>query len=258
MKLRVIFLLIFITLFLTSKAFVLAQDFSNGQIAKNLPVEDKGVSSGDIVSKSDTGLVRASSAYDKNLFGVVVEDPSLSLNKTSSESFPIVSYGVSKVKLSDQNGSIKKGDFVTSSKTLGVGQKATDSGFVLGRALEDLNSKTGQVSVFINIQYKAADSPQNAVSKAISKAAEAFTSQLENPENFPVILRYLLAVILAGLSFGFGFLSFVRALRRGIDAISRNPLAKGSIQFVVFLNLVGVFVISAAGVGLALFIIFYK
>ena len=42
-----------------------------------------------------------------------------------------------------------------------------------------------------------------------------------------------------------------------IEAIGRNPLAKSSIQIAILLDLTGILVLTAAGVGLALFIILY-
>lgn len=256
MKKRVIFLSVLLFLLLPP-ATTLAEDFTNGQIAKNLPIADTQVSGGDIISRSGESLIRAKTSYDKNLVGVVVTDPSVSLNKVSEGSQPVISYGEAKVKVSNQNGSIKVGDFITSSKTAGTGQKATESGFVLGKATEDLKEKSGQITVFINIQYRSITGQSPSVTSSLSKLFNVFSSKISEPGNFPVILRYILAIILAGGSFLLGFNSFIKAMRKGIDSIGRNPLAKRNIQLILLLNLVGIAIISLAGVGLALFIIFY-
>jgi hypothetical protein len=255
---RVISLLAIFSFFISINP-VFSQDFTNGEIARNLPVADAAIKQGDIVSKTDKGLVLSSGEYDKNIFGVVVSDPSLSLNQNQSNSRSIVSYGISKVQVTDQNGTIKKGDLVTTSKTKGVGMKATASGFVLGKAIEDLKGKKGQIAVFINIQYQnvAGNGAKGGITGSLNKALNLFTSSLEKPSNFPAILRYILAMIFAGGAFLFGYTSVVKAMRNGIDAVGRNPLAKRTIQAVLVMNLVGILIISSAGIGLALFIIFY-
>ena len=255
MKFRVIFLLVFLLTFLATKNSF-AQDLTNGQIAKNLSVADSAAKTGDILSKSDKGLVRASTEYDGNIFGVIVSDPSLSLNQIGSGTFPVVSYGPTKVNVSDKNGAIKSGDFITSSKQAGVGEKATGSGEVLGKALENLSGHSGEISVFINIQDRTIETKASS-GNALDRALNLFSSTLEKPSSFPIILRYLLAMILAGGSFLFGYLSVVRAMRNGLEAIGRNPLARGAIQAALVLNLAGIGIISSVGVGLALFIIFY-
>src|SRR4030042_1063313 len=224
---------------------------SSSGIAANIPVDDNLARPGDIISKTDEGTVRSSSEYDKNLFGVVVENPSGSVNKIGPNTRPVVSYGEVFVNVSDKKGSIKRGDFVTSSGSAGVGQKAIDSGFVLGKALENLNGSSGQIRVFVNIQYRQLEGRPT-----FNRLLTLLTTSLEKPENFPVFLRYLFALLVGGGTFFMGFFSFVRSLRSGVESIGRNPMAKTSIQLALILNLLGIFVLTAAGVSLALFIIF--
>jgi len=84
---------------------------------------------------------------------VIGENPILVFGKETTTTLPIVSYGKTLVRVTNQNGEIKKGDFITSSNRPGVGQKATEPGFVVGRALEDFNEDEGIIPVFVNIQY---------------------------------------------------------------------------------------------------------
>jgi hypothetical protein len=49
----------------------------------------------------------------------------------------------------------------------------------------------------------------------------------------------------------------MRTLREGVIGISRNPLAKRSIQTAMVLNLIGISILTLAGIGLALFVILY-
>ena len=229
-----------------------SQELTNDTIARNLVVNDKDAASGDILSKSDSSLERSKIAYDKNMFGVVVASPSASLNKTGDNTKAVVSNGEVKVKVNNQNGAIKTGDYVTSSNKEGVGQKALQNGFVLGKALEGLNGSEGQISVFVNISYQVL---QNA--SIIDRLFNLFSKKFEDPNNFPLLLRYIFAILLALISFVFGFLSFVRALRKGVEAIGRNPLAKVPIQAAMIANLIGIVIITVAGLGLALLVIFY-
>ena len=87
----------------------------------------------------------------------------------------------------------------------------------------------------------------------------AFTSEsLKEPGNLQLLLRYLFALLVGGLSFVFGFIFAARALRTGLIAVGRNPLARGTIEVNMFLNLGAILFLSIAGVGLSLFIIFFR
>jgi hypothetical protein len=221
-------------------------------IATYYKIVDPKTEPGDIISRTEKGLEKAKKPYDPNLFGVIVEKPSIAWGKSTTSTRPVIFYGKAYVKVSNINGTIKKGDFITSSEIPGVGQKATRSGFVLGRALEDLNQKEKKIKVFVEIQYLSREGE-----KGIKKIWENIMKGLERPENFPIVLRYLFALFVGGGSFFVGFISFVKALRNGIEAIGRNPLAKRSIQISLILNLIGIVILTLAGLGLALFVILY-
>lgn len=65
----------------------------------------------------------------------------------------ICSAGTSNVKYNSENGPIKKGDLITSSSIPGVGMKATQTGMVVGMALEDSKGESGLIKCRIMIQY---------------------------------------------------------------------------------------------------------
>ena len=232
--------------------FAYGQELRTGQIASNTQVDDPDAKAADILTKSGDEIVRASTPYDPNLFGVVTENPSVVLNKKSATSLPVISYGEVLVRVSASDGQIQQGDFVTSSKKAGVGQRATDSGFVIGKALEDLDSSEGTISVFVNIQYRNVEGRPT-----FGRIFSFLLTSLEKPENLPEVLRYLFALLVGGGTFFLGFISFVRSMRSGVEAVGRNPLAKTSIQVAMLVNLAGISILTAAGVSLALFIIFY-
>lgn len=222
-------------------------------IATNLQVADPETKVGDIVSQTEEGLVRSAIPYDENIIGVAAETPIMVFGKPTPTALPIVSFGETLTKASNINGEIKKGDFITSSNRPGVGQKATQLGFVVGKAMENFNQEEGLIKVFVQPQ-KTTLLPEKF---SFGRVAEEILSGLKIPGAIPEILRYLFALLLGGGSFAIGFFSFIKALREGIAAIGRNPLAKRSIRAAMILNLIGIAILTAAGLGLALFVILY-
>jgi len=220
-------------------------------IAKNLEIDDPEAKVGDIISNTREGLFRSNISYDENIMGVVGETPILVFGKPTTTTLPIVFSGETLVKVSNINGEIKKRDFITSSNLAGVGQKATESGFVVGKAMEDFKGEEGSITMFVNIQYVTMEKP------TLGGVITTIVFGLGKPENLPEVLRYLFALLVGGGSFMIGFFSFIKALREGITGISRNPLAKKSIRMAMILNLVGISVLTMAGLGLALFVILY-
>lgn len=223
------------------------------QLAKNLEVADPEVKVGDIISKTDKGLFRSNIPYDSNIIGISGETPILVFGKPTASTLPIIFFGEALVKISNINGEIKKGDFIASSEKPGIGQKATQSGFVVGKALEGFNQEEGLIRTDVNIQYAniapAAVSPISIPGK--------IWEQMGRPENFPEVLRYIFALLVGGGSFFVGFFAFIKALNKGVEAIGRNPLAKSSIRLAIILNLLGIVILTLAGLGLAFFVILY-
>jgi hypothetical protein len=233
-------------------SFVFSQGPFFPQIASYFEVsEPEDVKVGDIISRVEEKLIRAKVVYDKDLFGVVTEKALIVFGKKTPNTFPIVTWGETLVRVSNKNGEIKKGDFITSSDIPGLGQKATASGFVIGKALEDFNREEGLMRVFVNVQYLSVGRKRIGWREVIG----GILSGLARPENFPQVLRYIFALLIGGGSFFFGFFSLIKALREGIIGISRNPLAKRSIRMAMILNLVGIILLTAAGLFLALFVI---
>jgi len=222
-------------------------------IARSLEIADPEVEIGDIVSQTKEGVFRSNIPYDENILGVAGETPILVFGKPTPTTLPIISFGQTLVKVSNINGEIKRGDFITSSEKPGIGQKATQSGMVVGRALEDFNQEEGMIRAEINIQYANIFPPGISAKSIFGKILE----NIGRPEYFPEVLRYIFALLVGGGSFFAGFFSFIRTLHRGVEAIGRNPLAKRSIQIAMILNLIGIVILTLAGLGLAIFAIIY-
>ena len=107
--------------------------------------------------------------------------------------------------------------------------------------------------MFVNIQYRNITGEPPAFGRFFTFLA----TTLDRPENLPEVLRYIFAIILGGGAFVLGFVSFARSLRSYVEAVGRNPMAKGSIQIAMVLNLGGILILTSAGIALALFVIFY-
>lgn len=233
------------------KDFLLAQ--GSVSIARNLEVADREVKVGDIVSQTEEGILRSNIPYDPNIIGIVGETPILVFGKPTTTTLPIITFGEGLVRVSNMNGEIKRGNFITSSEKPGIGQKATLSGFVVGKALEDFNQEEGIIKTEVNVQYVN-------ISSARVSPIGIFTRVIENlgrAENLPEVLRYIFAVLLGGGSFFAGFFAFIRSLYKGVEAVGRNPLARKSVYLAMILNLFGIIILTLAGLGLAFFVIIY-
>jgi hypothetical protein len=250
---KTIFLFLFLFLGFSFFQFLFAQ--SKVQTAGYYPVVDKEAKVGDILAKSKEGLIRAKIPGDPNIFGVVVDSATIILHKKTPDSLLVATEGEVLVRVTNKAGEIKKGDFITSSDIPGVGQKMVQSGTALGRALENFNESEGTILVNLNIQYVSL--PGGIEKPRLSDFFQLVVRNLERPENFPIVLRYIFALLIAAGSFLFGFFFSIRAMQRGVEAIGRNPLAKRSIQLAVILNLIGVIILTLAGLGIALFAILY-
>ncbi len=119
---------------------------------------------GDIVSIEGEGNIEAvkksNQPYDSKILGIVSTKPGLTLGSETKVdeiykySHPIGLSGRVPVKVTNSNGEIKPGDFITSSNIPGVGIKATKPGYVIGRALESYNeSEQGTIMVFIGFMW---------------------------------------------------------------------------------------------------------
>jgi hypothetical protein len=242
-----------------------AEDISFG-ISSNLPILDSNVQDGSIVVTSSQGFFIASHEYDTGIIGVATLSPAVSINvednplvqnesNSNATKYPVISSGNAVVTISTANGNISKGDLITTSSTKGVGMKATKSGYVLGSALEDYSSddtsKVGKVNVSINIHYYA-----SKASTTTSKLSDIFKlSAVASTEQPLTVFKYLIAAIVVILSFIFGFMSFGRSAKAGIEALGRNPLAGKLIQIGIIINTVITVAIIAAGLLMALFIL---
>jgi hypothetical protein len=123
---------------------------------------DEPLEPGTVVAMCDLGhkSVRPSeTAYDKTVIGVVSDNPSIiagriDLDKEDQNKVIVAMAGVVSVKVNNDNGSIRRGDLLTSSSVKGYAMKADSgrSGTMIGKALENLEGRSGKIKVLIYLQ----------------------------------------------------------------------------------------------------------
>ncbi len=251
---RKFFIFIFISLAVFLGTIIFAEDdYFFSQTATQFEVSDENAMPGDVIVKKEGELLRSARPYDPDLFGVVAFNPVITIGKETPGSLPIVTFGVALVRVSANYEEIKEGDYITSSDKSGIARKAPYPGFVLGKALEGFDGEEGLINVLIHPHEAVFDIEDSWQEMTVWEAIGRIISALER--DVPNVLRYIFALLLAGGSFIVGFRAFSRNLKEGITGISRNPLAKGSIRLAMILNLIGIVVITLAGLGIALFVI---
>ncbi len=251
---RQILLYFIMVLFLATFTSVIpksyAQSNESSGIAVYVQISDGQVQEGDIVALSKKGYVLTRAPYDSNMFGVVVKNPAIAFEDGQADSYPVVSAGKVVMRVSTMNGAIKKGDLLTSSTMAGVGQKATETGFIIASALEDYDSPSpknaGKILVVLNVGHG------NVSTNVIGNLFTAFKFVLSAPYMSPnALVRYIFAGFMVILSFLVAVGYFGRISSLGIEALGRNPLAGKMITFSIVLHILLSLVIVGVGITVA-------
>ncbi len=254
---KILYILIFIVIvsILFTVSTQAASDINNSfGIAHYLPISDKNVADGSIVSISKSNFALSKVEYDPMMVGVVSKSPAVVINIDSINEYPVISDGHAYVRVSTVNGNIKQGDLITSSSNAGVGMKATKSGYVIGTASQDFTSsntkEVGMIDVIINIHYFNFESK---ISTGLLNVLNL--TAIATYEQPTVVFRYFLAGILILLSFAIGLFSFGRIANAGIEALGRNPMAGRMIQVGIIFNVLITLAIIMSGVLIAYFVL---
>ncbi len=133
--------------------------------AEQYPVAT-GISYGDIVvpgtqsvttidGQTIVQLVKSSTAYQGPVSGIVSDNygdfTSAGYNINAADNpMPVALVGRVPVNVTNENGAIRVGDYLTTSSTPGHAMKATEIGRVIGMALADFSGTTGQIMVQVN------------------------------------------------------------------------------------------------------------
>ena len=258
MKLLVISWLLVVFLLLPTAHYLLptTQAQEGGiETTYTFEIKDGGAIDGDILISTDQGLIRANKSYDNKLFGILQTKPLMVYKSDNSTDLPVQRSGVARVNVVTSNGPISYGDFITSSTTPGKGQKASESGYVIGIALEPYNGQgEGKISVALRIEFNELSSPRT-LNRIFSFVGVAFLENIKDPQKLGQIIRYITASLIILLSLGFSFTTFYKSVLKSTEALGRNPLAKNMIFRSLIISIVLVIITTLIGIGAAVLII---
>ncbi len=254
-KIKVALLILTLTMVLPCKQ-VLAEDLGMARgTATSLQIVTEDAKPGSIVTHKNEEFTLAKESFDTEIFGVVVESSSLSLiDSTDTRTQLIMQSGEAQILVSNSNGEIKKGDYITSSSVAGVGQKADKTGFVIGKALADFTPTDPNVPqlLWCTVEAKMAYVNNNVQTNLLAAIRSGALSPLLNPVES---LRYMLAALIVAATFIIGFSTFGKSSGRSIEALGRNPLAQGSIRTAMIFNMILSFGVMLIGLALAYLIL---
>ena len=166
-------------------------------LAENYYTNDPSLKPGEVVAidpSLSSGVRKSTGAYDENVIGVISTLPGLVMNDASHFSadgkvqvgdngqgklVPIALAGRIPVYVSNENGEVKTGDYLTASSIPGVAMKATKSGLIIGQALNDANAIDGDVSlvaVFVKNAYYNGSNLSEQLTAGLDAASDLATS----------------------------------------------------------------------------------
>lgn len=152
---------------------------TGADLAEIYTSHDPTLAPGDVVTYDPslvTGVQKSQTEYDRATLGVITTHPGLVIGNVDAEgevALPVALAGRVPVKVSNINGDIHTGDYLTSSSISGVAMKATQSGAVIGIALDDYSEpEVGSVLMFIKtssayIPSEPVDDPPPTLSELV-------------------------------------------------------------------------------------------
>jgi|FLOH01.1.fsa_nt_gi hypothetical protein len=129
---------------------------AGADLAENIKSSEY-LEAGDVVEINpdlDVTIRKSSGAYSNLVVGVISSDPGIILGQ-KYEGYPLALAGRVPVKVTNENGPIKRGDILTTSSTPGYAMKCVDldkcRSAIIGKSLQELNSKSGLVIALISL-----------------------------------------------------------------------------------------------------------
>lgn len=207
----------------------------------------------------------------ERMLGVVIDpnETPITLSGEDGQVF-VATTGIAEVFVSDQNGEIKSGDYVTASSIGGIGMLATtEQSNILGVAVDGFNGRDSRITkgslqdtsgntievnigrIKVNIDVKGNPIARSAAvtPEWLGRVGQAIAGKSLSPARIYISAGlFLIGAFISGAILYAG-------IRSSIIAIGRNPLSKKSILRgllqVIFTSLI-VFIISVGGVYLLL------
>ncbi len=224
----------FLAIGYVSAASLISQSYSTtDDLAIDTIVSLKNNSSDEVVGANHTN--------SDNLLGVVVSanSSSLSLTNNLSNQVQVATSGTLRVFVSDINGIIGRGDYITASPITGVGMKATDNARIIGVAQgsveggakqvikdgsgKDQSVMVGEVPILVNVSSYFKQPDKTLIPSAVQNIANAFAGRsvsalpiLVSAGIFVVTLLVVVIIIYA-------------MIRNAIISVGRNPLSQSAV-----------------------------
>jgi hypothetical protein len=209
------------------------------------------------VSQNISNTVEASPGNDAaRIYGVVI-DPSqapLTEQQQGQQVF-IATAGNYPVLVSDQNGPVKAGDYISISSVSGIGAKVSSSQpVVLGRALESFDGKknvitegpNGDAVGKVSVSIVPGKNPVVRESAAIPSPLKRIGDSIAGKNVSPLRIYAAMAVFLIAAIIGVSIL--LVGIRSSIVAIGRNPLSRKSIMRGLFQAIMAAMLVLIIGV----------
>ncbi len=214
-----------------------------------------------ITPGTSTSVEPAPAGASQSMYGVVI-DPSqapVTLQRQTSQQTFVATTGSYSVFVSNQNGTIKPGDYLSISNTDGIAAKATSQqSYVMGQALQAFdgvsgvisgsgNSALGKIQVSVLVQRNPWLKQNVALPSFLRSAGDSIAGKEVSP--FRIYAAIGLFLVAAVVAFG----ALTSGIRSAMIAIGRNPLSRhfilnGLIQVVV----VAVVILSLGMIGVYL------
>lgn len=253
----------------SNKTEAQAKDIS-GEVAQTYNA-DPSVQIGMVVKLKEKGgdiVTPVNSDKAEDILGVVIPADNAKIvltQETSKQKQVLVSNaGPMSVLVSNQNGSVKTGDYLSISAVAGVAMKADDQQeFVLGRATSDFKGTSGVIgsvklkdtsgkesSVSIGrttVDLRIASNPMHQKSASF---VPAFAEKMaEGIADKPVsVARIYLGMAILVVAAGVTSIVMYSGIRSGMIAVGRNPLSKKSIIRSLIQTVIAGLIIFLAGI----------
>ncbi len=256
--------LVFLLIIFFGQNTIFAQQFSpTVGISVILKASDQNeIRSGLIVAKDPKTYYLTRSYKDPNVAGVITENTDFLYTIDNGEDRTTLAVdGVTDVWVSNELGTVKYGDFITTSTETGIGVKAIENGSVVGYAMEATPDGDGPhlIKVKLTLTDSWAGEVPSESNNLYKESGNTLTRLLENAgleaQESSRSFLYIIVLIIVILASIFGFFTFGRIAVNGIYAVGRNPLAKSTIVRTILINSFITILFTLASLVVALLII---
>ena len=225
---------------------------------------DEAVPMSSIVSlkqNSSDSVVATNTGNVDTMIGVVIDrsDASISVSNGKDKQVQVAKNGTLQVLVSDINGSVEQGDYVTGSPINGVGMRATGSTKVIGIAQNSLtngvaqkikgsdgvdqNVKVGTVTILVSVSGYIEKSENSFIPRPVQEIANTLAGRTVSA--LPILLSlgvFLVTLIVVTII-------IYSMVRNGIISVGRNPLSSSAIyRNVIQLSVLVLGILVGAGV----------